>query len=115
MIRLEKSLAAWSTPAFKVTLKEEIEGLDPDLLPLQEGLSQSSHVVADQLAAIVLSTRETPEHLVVQVGLSYAGIIAGCNCSDDPTPMSEIEEYCVVDVRIDRHSGAAAVSLATDD
>lgn len=115
MIHLEKSLAAWSTPAFKATLQQEIEALDPDLLPLQEGLSQSSHVVADNLAAIVLSTHETPDALLVQVGLSYAGIIAGCSCADDPTPVNEIDEYCVVDIRIDRHNGAAAISLATDD
>lgn len=115
MIHLEKSLAAWSTPAFKATLQQEIEALDPDLLPLQEGLSQSSHVVAGNLAAIVLSTHETPDALLVQVGLSYAGIIAGCSCADDPTPVNEIDEYCVVDIRIDRRNGAAAISLATDD
>jgi hypothetical protein len=115
MIRLEKALAAWPSLEFRTTLKEEIERLDPDLLPLQEGLSQSSHVVADNLAAIILSIRETPEKLLVQAGLSYAGIISGCSCADDPTPVNEIDEYCVVDISIDRQTGVATVALATDD
>ena len=44
MIELPKALHAWNTPEFNAVLKDEIEQLDGGLLPLQQGLSQGSHV-----------------------------------------------------------------------
>ncbi|MEZ5541890.1 MAG: hypothetical protein R3F42_07590 [Pseudomonadota bacterium] len=47
-----------------------------------------------------------------RAGLFYTGIIAGCSCADDPTPVEEQAEYCVVDITIDRLTGAATIRLA---
>jgi len=111
MIRLSKALAAWQTPAFKAVLKAEIEHLDANLLPLQEGLSQSSHANADKLSVMILSVVEEPDCLRVKAGLFYTGIIAGCSCADDPTPVDEVNEYCEVRIEIDKQTAAATISL----
>ena len=114
MIRLSKALRAWHTPDFNTVLKAEIEHIDADLLPLQEGLSQSSHAIADRLSAIILAVAEEPDRLRVKAGLLYAGIIAGCSCADDPTPVEPQNEYCELRFEIDMATGAATVSPVRD-
>jgi hypothetical protein len=42
MIRLTNSMAAWGTPEFAAVLKQELQALGGDGLPLQQGLSASS-------------------------------------------------------------------------
>lgn len=111
---LNKTLAAWKTPTFDSICKAEIKQLDPDLLPLQQGLTHSNTANAASLSVRILSTRERPECLQIKAGLFYTGIIAGCSCADDPTPVDEINEYCEVRFEIDKRTGAATVTLLQD-
>lgn len=111
MIRLPDTVNALGTPDFREVLKREIERLDPAALPLQQGLARSSHVTERPFQALILGTREEDERLRVKAGLFYTGIIAGCSCADDPTPIDEITEYCVVELDIDRATADATVTL----
>ncbi len=110
-LSLDRSLAAWRTAEFRDVFKAEVAALDSSLLPLQAGLTHSSHALGDKIDVVILSTEEAPESLRVRAGLFYAGIIAGCSCADDPTPASEIAEYCEAEFVIDRRSGDATVSI----
>lgn len=113
MIRLNKSLDAWRTPAFQAVLKDEIEGLDGNLLPLQQGLSYSSHANVDGYTATILDAVAEGGRLRVRAGLFYTGIIAGCSCADDPTPIDAIHEYCEACFDIDMTTGETAVTLVS--
>jgi len=114
MIRLPNTLAAWQTPAFNAVLKDEIQHLDADLLPLQQGLSHSSVANADTLSVMIISVADQVHYIQVKAGLFYTGIIAGCSCADDPTPVDEINEYCEVRFEIDKQTGEATVTLLKD-
>lgn len=114
MIRLSKALNAWQTPVFKAVLKEEIEHLDAALLPLQQGLAQSSHVSSDKPDVMIISVADEPDCLRVKAGLFYTGIIAGCSCADDPTPIDEINEYCEVRFDIDKKTAETTVMLLSE-
>ncbi len=114
MIALPQALAAWPSPAFNAVLKNEIEHLDADLLPLQQGLSRASQVLAGPLSAMVIAVTENADCLRATVGIFYSGIMAGCSCSDDPTPVDAINEYCELRFDIDRQTAEAAVSLISD-
>ncbi|MDP2430905.1 MAG: hypothetical protein Q8O33_02630 [Pseudomonadota bacterium] len=114
MIQLSKALSAWPSPEFEAVMKQEIECLDADLLPLQQGLSQSSHARSDKLSARIISVVEETDCLRVKAGLFYTGIIAGCSCADDPTPVDEINEYCEVRFDIDKQSAETRVVLLAD-
>jgi hypothetical protein len=70
------------------------EHLDTNLLPLQQGLTHSSHANADTLTVTIISSADQPDCIQVKAGLLYTGIIVGCSCADDPTPVDEINEYC---------------------
>jgi hypothetical protein len=114
MIRLPHALSAWSTLAFNAVLKNEIEHLNADLLPLHQGLSQASHVLAGKLSAMPIAVLEETNCLRVTVGIFYSGLMAGCSCSDDPTPADEINEYCELRFDIDRQTAEATVTLLSD-
>lgn len=112
MLTLPRTLAAWGSPEFKAVAKAEIQALDATLLPLQEGLSQSSHALYGQFTAVILGGEFAAGALRVKAGLFYAGIIAGCSCADDPSPVDEITEYCEVWFSVDPATAQARVELA---
>lgn len=111
MIYLKRSLSAWGAPNFNDQFKAEIERLNADELPLQDGLSLSSSVSNEPFRVMVIATTEEPGFHCVKAGIFYSGIIAGCNCSDDPTPVDVQPEYCEVQLRIDEETAATTVTL----
>lgn len=111
MIRLPNALSAWGTPEFQEILKREIEQLDAAHLPLQQGLSFSSHVTDRPFQAMAIAVREEAGVIRVKAGIFYTGVIAGCSCADDPTPIDEQNEYCVVQFDIDRATANTTVTL----
>ena len=114
MLRLSKALNAWGTAAFQETLKEEIERLDADVLPLQQGLSHGSFSDGKGLSVMIIAVSEGPQLIRAKTGIFYSAIIAGCSCADDPTPVDEQTEYCEVLLEIDKGSGETKVTLVQE-
>ena len=114
MIRFDKTLSAWGTPEFTAILKQEVTQLDTGLLPLQQGLSTGNYVSDAPITVIIHSVAEMENMIRVKAGIFYQGIIGGCSCTDDPTPTSDINEYCEVQLDIDRSSAVTAVVLVTE-
>jgi hypothetical protein len=50
----------------------------------------------------------------VKLGVFYTGIIAGCNCADDPTPIDTQTEYALISLRIDKQTAEADFSLLAE-
>ena len=44
-------------------------------------------------------------------GIFYTGVVAGCSCADDPTPVEEQHEYCEVLIEINRATAEAVIRL----
>ena len=114
MIQLTKSLKAWGSPSFQDVLKDEIEHLDAAALPLQQGLSQGSYASPDGISVMIISTIEEPDCIRAKTGIHFSGIIAGCNCADDPTPVDGHPEYCEVQFDIDRKTAVTTITLLPD-
>lgn len=111
MITLTDSLKAWGTAEFNQRFKAEVEHLPPDQLPLQAGLLHTSYVSSEPFSVMVLAASDEPDTIHVKAGAFYSGIIAGCSCVDDPTPMSTIAEHVEMQFDIDKQSGATTVTL----
>lgn len=111
MIQLPLSLLAWNSESFKAVIKQELCSIDARLLPLQKGLRYSSMANTDSLSVSVLTMEDDEQQILVKAGLFYTGIIAGCNCADDPTPVDENNEYCEVLFRISKHTAETTVTL----
>lgn len=114
MIHLPEALKAWGSPEFRTVLKQELERLAPRALPLQEGLSVSSYALDDPIRAVVMAVSERPGHIHARVGIFYHGLVAGCSCADDPTPVEPQSEHCEILLDIDRSTAATTVTLAAD-
>ena len=111
MFYLTQSLQAWNTETFNDILKKELCSINSNLLPLQQGLKQSSYAIGENLSATVLSVESDKNYIRVKAGLFYTGIISGCNCADDPTPVDEINEYCEVLLHINKGTAKTTVTL----
>ena len=111
MIRLASALNAWGTADFEAVLKRELEQLDADQLPLQQGLAFTSHVADTPFRVMVIHVSEEADALRARIGVFYSGIIGGCSCADDPTPIDEQGEYCEVQLAIDKRTAKATVAL----
>jgi hypothetical protein len=114
MIRLDKTLHASGTPGFEAVLKQEVAQLGADRLPLQQGLSGGNYVTSAPLTVVVNSIAAMDDVVRVRVGIFYQGVIGGCSCADDPTPTSESNEYCEVQLDINRATAETAVTLVTE-
>ena len=111
MVYLTQSCKNWGTPGFETTLRHEVSKLGNAHLPLQQGLSSSSYAVDENLQVSIIAVTEIEQHIRVKAGLFYGGIIAGCSCADDPTPVEEMTEYCEVQIDIDKATAAATIRL----
>ncbi len=114
MIRLDKSLRAWGGTDFDAILKREVEKLGADNLPLQQGLAYSNYVAESPITMMIHRVAEMENVIRIKAGIFYQGIIGGCSCADDPTPTGENNEYCEVQIDIDKATAATAVALITE-
>ncbi len=111
MIKLPDVLTAWNLPDFPQVFTTVIQSLDVTDLPLQQALSHSSYVSNSPITVIILYSEATDKLIRVKSGIFYFGIIAGSCCSDDPGPACEENEYCEVQIEIDRITAEARISL----
>ncbi len=114
VIRLAKTLNAWGTPGFEDILKQELEQLGVNQLPLQQGLTTGSYALDENLKVLINAVSEEAGFIRIRAGIFYAGIIAGCSCADDPTPVDEQSEYCQVQVDIDKLTAETTVTLLAE-
>ena len=113
--RFTRALAAWGSDAFRQAVKQEIEALDAWQLPLQQALNRGSHVLEGRHEAMLIGAADLGTRLQAKVGIFYASVIAGCSCADDPTPLGEETEYCVVELDIDKTTAETAIRLLADE
>jgi len=114
MIRLNRALSVWGTAEFEAVLKRELQLLGAGRLPLQQGLSASSVALDNSIDVMVKRVADDTGAIRVKAGIFYAGIVAGCSCADDPTPLSENTEYCEVEVVIDKATAVASITLLAE-
>jgi hypothetical protein len=114
LLTLPQTLAAWNTAVFRDTFRHEVEQVAPALLPLQQGLSQTSWVADEPFRVMLIGVADAGDCLRVKAGVFYAGLVGGCSCADDPTPLEPQPEYCELWFEIDKRSGATRVELVTE-
>lgn len=110
MLHLPEAAKAWGTPAFAAALKAELSGRGSEL-PLQQAVCATSAVTDDRIEALLLDASEDGGRIHAKVGIFFSGIVAGCSCADDPTPVEPVQEYCELLLSIDAATGATIVGL----
>lgn len=114
MIKLKQTAQVSDSDEAKDIAKMEIEKIEPALLPLQQGLTHSSYVGNTSFKVVILNISKENKIIKVKAGIFYTGIIAGCSCSDDPSPIDEQTEYCELLFSINKKTADTTVSLLND-
>jgi len=114
MTEFKKALTAYGDISFENALISEIEQLGVKELPLQQGLTHSSYALDNNIKAIIINVFKETNIIRVKAGLFYTGIIAGCNCADDPTPTDEQQEYCEVQININSKTADTEIVLISE-
>lgn len=112
MIQLTRAVKAWGKPDFNTVLKHDIEQINIDELPLEQGLCSGNYVAGKEFSAMIISAAEADKFIRAKAGIFYKGILGGCACADDPTPVEEQSEYCELLFDIDKETAETAVTLA---
>ena len=111
MIKLKNTLASWNTADFSTIFKLEAGQLSIQDLPLQQALLTGSYAIKDNLQIMINATLEEKHHIIVNTGIFYSSIIAGCNCSDDPTPVDINSEYCEMRFSINKSTAETIIHI----
>ncbi len=114
MNRMPKARAAWGRPGFKTALLDELGQLRADELPLQAGLASGSHALENPRQCMVIAVEETAESIRAKVGIFYSSVMPGCACAGDPTVEDERNEYCMVQVIIDKATADTTIKLVNE-
>lgn len=110
MIHLPDAARAWGTAGFADALKRELSA-QAAALPLQQAVAATSVALDGGVEIMLIAARAEEGCIVARVGVFFSGIVAGCGCADDPTPLEAQPEYCELALTIDRTSAAAGVAL----
>lgn len=108
-------MASWPNDDFAAILKLELAELGHDWLPLQSALRYASHVSDEAVSYSILSMNEVAADIVVKLGLFFKGVVAGCSCADDPSPDTETNEYCVVELKINNQTAEVELKILDDE
>jgi len=113
MLYLPGAWRALATSRFREILKDELESLPVEQLPLQQCMRQCNHVLEQKPDVLILGSDDIDAEILVRIGVFFSGIIAGCSCADDPTPVEPITEYCELLLRMNKRTGYITVEQMT--
>ncbi len=105
---LPETLAAWPDGELIAILNEELTAADPAWLALERLLARGTHIVG-RPRFMILGRRADDKRVTLHLGVFLQSVIAGCACTDDPTPADRIEEYGELRLSIDRHDARAVI------
>lgn len=113
-MKLVKAVSVWGTPRFRELLKEEIEQQVLGEPLLQRALRYGNFLADQKPTAMIYHIEEHEDHVVVRLGLFFAGIDAGSCCANDPTAVEPHDEYCVIQMDIDLVTGDTQARLVDE-
>ncbi|MBU0689701.1 MAG: hypothetical protein KJ850_00890 [Gammaproteobacteria bacterium] len=111
MLRLEAALSVWGRPEFEEMLKRELVRLGIADLPLQAALTSGSQVIDRPISVIIKRIDDAGPVIRAWVGIFFKSVIAGCSCADDPTPTNELDEFCELQLDIDKITAVTTLTL----
>lgn len=109
MLRLARTLCAWGSPEFADIAKLEI-AQHATQLGLQQGLVFGNYVLDAPIAVVIHSFAERDAYVSIRAGIFFQSVISGCSCADDPTPLSDINEYGEIQLDMDKVSASTQVT-----
>lgn len=96
---------------FKSNIKNYLESLGTDNLPLNKCTTQGGIVEDGNISASILSINDTENSIKIKTGIFFYETVGGCSCGDDPISLNA---YCEIMATIDKYSKDISFSVFND-
>ncbi|MFC1772631.1 glucosamine--fructose-6-phosphate aminotransferase [Pseudomonadota bacterium] len=111
MTQLPRSLRQWGQPTFESALKQELQQLEPHLLPLQHAVTEGGLVDGSPIEATITKSEDDGAHINVKAGIFFTEMVPSCSCGDEPQSKPV---YCELIIKIDKDSAETEFILCLD-
>ena len=98
----------YDSESFTRSLKNYIEDLPSNTLPLNQRTTQGGIVDDSNISASILSVSNTDDFIQAKTGVFFTEIVGGCSCGDDPVSLNV---YCEIIVFFNKHTGELQFSV----
>ena len=98
----------YDSELFTRSLKNYIEDLPSNTLPLNQRTTQGGIVDDSNISASILSVSNTDDFIQAKTGVFFTEIVGGCSCGDDPVSLNV---YCEIIVFFNKHTGELQFSV----
>lgn len=98
----------YDSESFSCSLKNYIENLPTNTLPLNQCTTQGGIVDDSNISASILSVSDTEDCIKAKTGVFFTEIVGGCSCGDDPVSLNV---YCEIIVFFNKHTGELQYSI----
>jgi len=111
LIQFHAVLSEWPGETFTRRLKQAIEALPAEVLPLRAAAARSGLVEDRGHTVGILGMHAAPQQIHVRLGVFFREILAACSCGEDP---QALDTYCELRLEIDRSNGLGRFTLIPD-
>ncbi len=111
LIQFHAVLREWPGESFARQLKQAIEALPAEALPLRAAATRSGLVEDHGHEVRILGVRTEADRLHVNLGVFFREILTACSCGDEP---QLLDAYCELSLDIDRADGCGRFTLIPD-
>ena len=112
MPQLINSLRSWKSDLFVQTLKDELEDLNANSLPLDKSSTQGGYIDADSKITVSVFNVSEHEHFIqARIGVFFTEIITCCGCGDDPMYN---DAYCQMQIALDKVTAETKFTVIPD-
>lgn len=111
MTRLSRARDSWAGADFATVLRDELQALGGDGLPLHLGVNEGGMVDASRVQVTVIRSAADPAEIRATVGLFFTEVVGGCSCGDEPEAKPV---YCEMQLHIDRGSAETRFEMLSD-
>ncbi len=108
MTRLSRSLSDWGQTCFEQTLKQELQQLNHDQLPLQKSVTEGGLVDDSAIEATIIRSADDGAYINIKAGIFFTEIVPSCSCGDEPQAKPV---YCDITIIIKKDTAEAEFVL----
>ena len=108
MTQLTQSLRQWGQLAFERTLKQELQKLDLNQLPLHLAVTEGGLVDESPIEATIIRSEDDESQINIKAGIFFTEMVPSCSCGDEPQ-LKPV--YCNINIIINKHSAETAFIL----
>ena len=108
---LTQTAQAQDEQALKLALREELIASKDALSSVMKAMQHGTDLAETSWQIMVLNSQFSDQQITAEIGIFFQSLNGGCNCSDNPDPITPENEYGEFVLTIDRKTCEATLEL----